>query len=120
VLSQVVLSFGIPFALVPLVLLTCRRDVMGAQLNRRTASRGAGRSRRHRGSCRARDSGRLERRRGGIGRRHPRPTAADEAVPTPTAACAGRPFRRTGRQRLSALQPGFECSIDILLTHMPM
>jgi manganese transport protein len=26
VLSQVVLSFGIPFALVPLVLLTCRRD----------------------------------------------------------------------------------------------
>jgi Mn2+/Fe2+ NRAMP family transporter len=27
VLSQVVLSFGIPFALVPLVLLTCRRDV---------------------------------------------------------------------------------------------
>jgi manganese transport protein len=29
VLSQVVLSFGIPFALVPLVLLTRRRDVMG-------------------------------------------------------------------------------------------
>ena len=35
VLSQVVLSFGIPFALVPLVLLTCRHDVMGAQVNRR-------------------------------------------------------------------------------------
>jgi manganese transport protein len=35
VLSQVVLSFGIPFALIPLVLLTCRRDVMGAQVNRR-------------------------------------------------------------------------------------
>ncbi len=35
VLSQVVLSFGIPFALVPLVLLTCRRVVMGAQVNRR-------------------------------------------------------------------------------------
>ena len=35
VLSQVVLSFGIPFALVPLVLLTGRRDVMGAQVNRR-------------------------------------------------------------------------------------
>jgi manganese transport protein len=35
VLSQVVLSFGIPFALVPLVMLTCRRDVMGAQVNRR-------------------------------------------------------------------------------------
>jgi manganese transport protein len=34
VLSQVVLSFGIPFALVPLVLLTSRRDVMGAQVNR--------------------------------------------------------------------------------------
>ena len=29
VLSQVVLSFGIPFALVPLVMLTSRRDVMG-------------------------------------------------------------------------------------------
>jgi manganese transport protein len=35
VLSQVVLSFGIPFALVPLVMLTCRRDVMGIHVNRR-------------------------------------------------------------------------------------
>ena len=35
VISQVVLSFGIPFALVPLVLLTRRRDVMGALTNRR-------------------------------------------------------------------------------------
>jgi manganese transport protein len=35
VLSQVVLSFGIPFALVPLVLLTRRRDIMGALVNRR-------------------------------------------------------------------------------------
>ncbi|HET8584180.1 MAG TPA: Nramp family divalent metal transporter, partial [Casimicrobiaceae bacterium] len=35
VLSQVVLAFGIPFALVPLVLLTSRADVMGAQVNRR-------------------------------------------------------------------------------------
>ena len=34
VLSQVVLSFGIPFALVPLMLLTSRRDVMGAHVNR--------------------------------------------------------------------------------------
>ncbi len=33
VLSQVVLSFGIPFALVPLLLLTSRRDVMGAHVN---------------------------------------------------------------------------------------
>jgi manganese transport protein len=33
VLSQVVLSFGIPFALVPLVLLTRRADVMGALVN---------------------------------------------------------------------------------------
>ena len=33
VLSQVVLSFGIPFALVPLVLLTRRRDVMGTFVN---------------------------------------------------------------------------------------
>jgi manganese transport protein len=35
VLSQVVLSFGIPFALVPLVLLGKRPDVMGEQVNRR-------------------------------------------------------------------------------------
>jgi manganese transport protein len=34
VISQVVLSFGIPFALVPLVLLTRRPDVMGALVNR--------------------------------------------------------------------------------------
>jgi len=35
VLSQVVLSFGIPFALVPLVMLTSRGDVMGLHVNRR-------------------------------------------------------------------------------------
>jgi manganese transport protein len=35
VLSQVVLSFGIPFALVLLVLLTGHRDVMGGDVNRR-------------------------------------------------------------------------------------
>lgn len=35
VLSQVVLSFGIPFALVPLVLLARRADVMGAAVNRK-------------------------------------------------------------------------------------
>jgi len=34
VLSQVVLSFGIPFALVPLVWLTARRSVMGTAANR--------------------------------------------------------------------------------------
>jgi manganese transport protein len=34
-ISQVVLSFGLPFALVPLVVLTSRRDVMGAAVNRR-------------------------------------------------------------------------------------
>jgi manganese transport protein len=35
VISQVVLSFGIPFALVPLVVLTRRKDVMGPLVNRR-------------------------------------------------------------------------------------
>jgi manganese transport protein len=35
VLSQVVLSFGIPFALIPLVLLTRRHDIMGGLVNRR-------------------------------------------------------------------------------------
>jgi manganese transport protein len=34
VISQVFLSFGIPFALVPLVLLTRRKDIMGSLVNR--------------------------------------------------------------------------------------
>jgi manganese transport protein len=38
VLSQVVLSFGIPFALVPLLLLTRRADIMGELVNGRRTS----------------------------------------------------------------------------------
>jgi len=38
VLSQVVLSFGIPFALVPLVVFTSRREVMGALVNSRATT----------------------------------------------------------------------------------
>jgi manganese transport protein len=38
VISQVVLSFGIPFALVPLIWLTRRRDVMGELVNHRTTT----------------------------------------------------------------------------------
>src|SRR6266496_6010269 len=38
VVSQVVLSFGIPFALVPLVLLTRRPDIMGSFVNRRVTT----------------------------------------------------------------------------------
>jgi manganese transport protein len=38
VLSQVVLSFGIPFALIPLVWFTSRRDVMGALTNHRVTT----------------------------------------------------------------------------------
>ena len=38
VISQVALSFGIPFALIPLVLLTRRRDVMGSFVNRRVTT----------------------------------------------------------------------------------
>jgi manganese transport protein len=38
VISQVVLSFGIPLALVPLILLTRRREVMGALVNRRVTT----------------------------------------------------------------------------------
>jgi manganese transport protein len=41
VVSQVVLSFGIPFALVPMVLLTRRRDIMGPLVNRRITTVGA-------------------------------------------------------------------------------
>ena len=33
VLSQVVLSFGLPFALVPLILFTRRKDLMGGLVN---------------------------------------------------------------------------------------
>jgi manganese transport protein len=42
VISQVVLSFGIPFALVPLVLLTRRRDIMGVFVNHRLTTLTAG------------------------------------------------------------------------------
>jgi len=38
VISQVVLSFGIPFALIPLLLLGRKRDVMGAMVNPRWLS----------------------------------------------------------------------------------
>jgi manganese transport protein len=38
VVSQVVLSFGIPFALVPLVSFTSKREVMGQLVNRRTTT----------------------------------------------------------------------------------
>jgi len=38
VVSQVLLSFGIPFALVPLALITSRRDIMGSLVNRRATT----------------------------------------------------------------------------------
>ncbi|HEY4723165.1 MAG TPA: Nramp family divalent metal transporter [Anaerolineae bacterium] len=38
VISQVVLSFGLPFAVVPLILFTRRRDVMGALVNQRATT----------------------------------------------------------------------------------
>ncbi|HZR90920.1 MAG TPA: Nramp family divalent metal transporter [Gaiellaceae bacterium] len=41
VISQVVLSFGIPFALVPLVVFTSRRGVMGALVNHRLTTAAA-------------------------------------------------------------------------------
>jgi manganese transport protein len=41
VISQVVLSFGIPFALVPLVMLTSKREIMGELVNRRVTTVGA-------------------------------------------------------------------------------
>jgi manganese transport protein len=42
VLSQVVLSFGIPFALVPLLWFTSRRDLMGGLVNTRATNAAAG------------------------------------------------------------------------------
>jgi manganese transport protein len=38
VISQGVLSFGLPFALAPLVLMTRRADVMGPLVNRRVTT----------------------------------------------------------------------------------
>ena len=38
VISQVVLSFGLPFAVVPLILFSRRRDVMGELVNRRATT----------------------------------------------------------------------------------
>jgi manganese transport protein len=38
VLSQVVLSFGLPFAIIPLVMFTRRRDIMGDLVNSRTTT----------------------------------------------------------------------------------
>ena len=35
VISQVTLSFGLPFAIIPLVIFTSRKDVMGILVNRR-------------------------------------------------------------------------------------
>ena len=41
VLSQVVLSFGLPFAIIPLIMFTTRRDIMGALANRRITTAAA-------------------------------------------------------------------------------
>ncbi len=41
VISQVVLSFGIPFALVPLVVLTRKREIMGAFANAKVTTAAA-------------------------------------------------------------------------------
>jgi manganese transport protein len=38
VISQVVLSFGLPFAVIPLILFTRRRDIMGQLVNRRATT----------------------------------------------------------------------------------
>jgi manganese transport protein len=38
VVSQVILSFGLPFALVPLALFTARADLMGVLVNRRVTT----------------------------------------------------------------------------------
>jgi manganese transport protein len=42
VISQVVLSFGLPFAIIPLVMFTRRADIMGVLVNRRATTLVAG------------------------------------------------------------------------------
>ena len=38
VMSQVILSFGLPFAIIPLVMFTSRADIMGEMINKRTTT----------------------------------------------------------------------------------
>ncbi len=38
VISQVVLSFGLPFAIIPLIMFTSRRDIMGTLVNRKVTT----------------------------------------------------------------------------------
>ena len=38
VLSQVVLSFGLPFAVIPLIMFTRKREIMGELVNRRVTT----------------------------------------------------------------------------------
>jgi manganese transport protein len=38
VISQVMLSFGLPFAIIPLVMFTSRKEVMGVLVNRRSTT----------------------------------------------------------------------------------
>ena len=38
VISQVVLSFGLPFAIIPLVQFTCQKRIMGPLVNRRSTT----------------------------------------------------------------------------------
>jgi manganese transport protein len=38
VISQVLLSFGLPFAIIPLVMFTSRRSLMGVLVNRRSTT----------------------------------------------------------------------------------
>ena len=38
ILSQVLLSFGLPFAVIPLIMFTSRRDLMGVLVNRRSTT----------------------------------------------------------------------------------
>ena len=42
VISQVVLSFGLPFAVIPLIMFTSRKDIMGVLVNRRLTNLLAG------------------------------------------------------------------------------
>jgi manganese transport protein len=38
IISQVILSFGIPFALIPLVMFTSKKDLMGGLVNHRATT----------------------------------------------------------------------------------
>ena len=103
VISQVVLSFGIPFALVPMILLTRRKDIMGSFVNRpvTTAIAVSGRGADHRAEPLPAPADLL---------RLSAPQAAAEATPRRSAAACKRRSRVQSCVSLVSRAPASSCA----------